>query len=137
MEPSSAVADAILRFYSAFGTGSTEAFDRVVSVDPSAMVIGTDRRLDDRDTWRAGFATLTNMTLEPGDVRALRDGTVGWIVDDPTFVAPDGRRLHLRLTAVAREEGDTWKLVQVHLSVMVPDDVALAQAAQWEASAPA
>jgi hypothetical protein len=43
MERSREVADALVRFYEAFGVA--EAFDSVVSPDPDAMAIGTDRRL--------------------------------------------------------------------------------------------
>lgn len=139
MERSSEVADAVIRFYEAFLSGTTEAFDSVVSQDPDALAIGTEPwlRFDDRDAWHAGFVGLGSVTLERGQIRGFRHGSVGWIIDDPTYVDPDGRRLRLRLTAVALEEGDGWKLGHVHISVGVPDEVALAKAAGWEAAAPA
>lgn len=136
MERSSEVVNAMVRFYEAFGTGTTEAFDSVVSRDPDVMAIGTDRRLDDRDAWQETFVSLTGITVERSEVQGFRHGSVGWIVDYPTFILADGRRLRTRLTAVAREEDDSWKLVQLHISVKVPDEVALAEAAGWEAATP-
>lgn len=132
MERSGEVADVIVRFYEAFSVGTSKAFDSVVSQDPDAMAIGTDRRLADRNAWKATFTSFGGVTVERGEIRGFRDGSVGWIIDDPTYVSPDGRRLRLRLTAVAREGNDGWKLVQLHLSVAVPDEVALAEAAGWE-----
>lgn len=135
MERSREVADALVRFYEAFGIA--EAFDSVVSADPDAMVIGTDRRVDNRNAWKAAFGSMAGITVERGEIRGFRHEGVGWIVDDPTFVLPDGRSLRTRLTAVAREEADGWKLVQLHISVAVPDEVALAEAAGWETATPA
>lgn len=135
MERSREVVDALVRFYEAFGVA--EAFDSVVASDPDAMAVGTDRRLDHRDAWQAAFGSLAGVTVERGEIRGFRHGGVGWVVDDPTFVLPDGRSLRTRLTAVACEEGDGWKLIQVHISVAVPDEVALAEAAGWETATPA
>jgi hypothetical protein len=136
MERSSQVANVIVRFYEAFSVGTAEAFDSVVSQHPDAMVIGTDRRLDNRNAWKATFIGFGGVTVERGEIRGFRDGTLGWIVDDPTYVAPDGRRLRMRLTAVTHEEDDGWKLVQLHISVAVPDEVALAEATGWESAMP-
>ncbi|HUH07990.1 MAG TPA: nuclear transport factor 2 family protein [Egibacteraceae bacterium] len=136
MERSSEVANVIVRFYEAFSVGTAEAFDSVVSRDPDAMALGTDRRLDDRKAWKATFLGLGGVAVERGEIQGFRDGSLGWIVDDPTYVAPDGRRLRMRLTAVTRQEDDGWKLVQLHISVAVPDEVALAEAAGWESAAP-
>ena len=67
MERSREVADALVRFYEAFGVA--EAFDSVVSADPDAMVIGTDRRVDNRDAWKAAFGSMAGITVE-----AVRSG---------------------------------------------------------------
>jgi hypothetical protein len=137
MERSSDVANAIVGFYEAFGAGTAEAFDGIVSMDPDVMAIGTDpkERLDDREAWKAGFMNLPGVTMEAGDVQGFRHESVGWIADRPTFTLPDGRRLRTRLTAVARKEDDRWKLLQLHVSVAVPDEIALTEAASWETSA--
>jgi hypothetical protein len=47
--------------------------------------------------------------------RAFATKSVGWIIDCPTVVLSDGRRLRRRLTAVVRWENDGWKLLQLHI----------------------
>jgi hypothetical protein len=139
MERSREVEDALARFYEVFGRATAEDFDRVVAHQPDAMVIGSEPWLwlRDRETWKRTFLSLGDVALEPGGIRGFRHGRAGWLVDEPTFVAADGRRLRLRLTGVAVEEDDGWKLVQLHISVGVPDEVALVEAPGWEAAAPA
>jgi hypothetical protein len=134
MERSSEVADAVARFYEAIESGTMAAFDGVVSYDPDAMVIGTDRWLGDRDTWRKAFPGLRGITVERSDARGFRQGGFGWVIDRPVFVLPGGSRLPTRLSGVVREEEDGWKIVHVHISVQVPDDVAVDEAVGWEAA---
>jgi hypothetical protein len=134
MERSSEVADAVARFYEAIESGTMAAFDGVVSYDPDAMVIGTDRWLGDRDTWSKAFPSLRGITVEQGDAQGFRDGTHGWAVDRPVFVLPGGSRLPTRLSAVVREEDDGWKVIHLHISVQVPDEVAVNEAAGWQAA---
>jgi ketosteroid isomerase-like protein len=134
MEQSSEVERVVARFYEAIEAGTTAAFDRVVSHDPGAMVIGTDRWLGDRDTWGKAFPSLRGITVEPGDAQGFRHGDFGWAVDRPVFVLPGGSRLPTRLSAVVREEDDGWKIIHVHISVQVPDEVAVDEAAGWEAA---
>jgi hypothetical protein len=134
MERSSEVAHAVASFYEAIESGTTAAFDGVVSRDPDAMVIGTDRWIDDRDTWRNAFPGLRGITVERSDAQGFRDGGFGWIIDRPVFVMPGGSRLPTRLSAVVREEDGGWKVIHVHISVQVPDEVAVEGAAGWEAA---
>lgn len=47
---------------------------------------------------------------------------MGWVVDQPIFLFPDGSAVQTRLTAVLHQEGGAWKLVHMHLSVGVPDE---------------
>jgi hypothetical protein len=132
MEQSSEVAHAVARFYEAIKAGTTHAFDDVVSHDPEAMVIGTDRWLGPRDTWREAFPALRGITVERSDARGFRHADFGWIIDRPVFVLPGGHKLRTRLSAVVRKERNSWKIVHVHISVQVPDEVAVDQAAAWE-----
>ncbi len=50
------------------------------------------------------------------DVRAVREGTVGWTFDRPTLTLPDGTVMHPRVTLVWHLEGDHWKVVHSHAS---------------------
>lgn len=61
---------------------------------------------------------------------AYAEGPLGWAVDEPEFVFPDGSRLATRLTAGLREEDGDWKVVHLYFSVGVPDEQAMELAAQ-------
>lgn len=134
MEQSSDVARTVTRFYGAIERGAVAAFDDVISSDPGAMVFGTDRWFGDRATWREAFPNLRGITVEGSGARGFRHGDTGWIVDRPVFVLPDGGRLPTRLTAVAIQEDGDWKIIHIHISVQVPDDVAVAEATDWLAA---
>jgi ketosteroid isomerase-like protein len=54
--------------------------------------------------------------------RGYAEGNVGFAVDQPRFVLPDGRFVATRLTAVLCQEGERWKIVHLHFSVGVPDE---------------
>jgi ketosteroid isomerase-like protein len=56
---------------------------------------------------------------------------MGWAVDDPTFISPDGSAFQGRLTFVMRQEDRRWKLVHAHFSVGVPDDEVVELQRRW------
>jgi hypothetical protein len=58
---------------------------------------------------------------------------MGWVVDDPTFIFPDGSAIQTRLTAVMRQEDGRWKLVHAHFSVGVPDEEVIELQKRWSA----
>jgi hypothetical protein len=89
---------------------------------------------DDRDDWIATYrrmmeGEMAGTRLEGRDPRAYEEGALGWGVDEPQFVFPDGSRLPTRLSAVLRHEDGQWKVVHLHFSVGVPDEQAMALAA--------
>jgi hypothetical protein len=129
---SAGVRDGILRFYERFSAGDPDAFAEGVAEGPGVSVIGTapGEGHDDRESWieayRSGIAEL-GMTLEGADPRGYEEGAVGWGVDQPRFVLPDGSYLPTRLTAVLHNEDGGWKVVHLHFSVGVPDEEAIQQ----------
>lgn len=68
---------------------------------------------------------MAGTRLEGADPRAYEEGSLGWAVDEPRFVFPDGSRLPARLTGVLRREDGDWKVVHPHFSVGVPDEEAI------------
>lgn len=56
---------------------------------------------------------------------------MGWLVDEPAFVFPDGSSFQTRLTAVMRQEDGRWKLVHMHVSVGVPDEEVVELQKRW------
>lgn len=69
------------------------------------------------------------IAFEAGLVRGFAEGEMGWAVDEPSIVLPDGTRLTARMTAVLRREEDgVLRLVHQHYSWAVPDEVGMASA---------
>jgi hypothetical protein len=122
MEQSQAVRDAALAFYrSLSSTDSATAIAEQTTSDDAALLIGTeeDEWIAGRDACVAAFTeqAQAGVVIEPGDIQAYAEGTVGWIADRPTVVLPDGRRVPTRLTAVFRLEDGRWQQLASHMSV--------------------
>ena len=123
MEQSQAVRDAALAFYrSLSSTDSATAIDeQTASDDAAALIIGTEDHewISGRDACVAAFTeqAQAGLVIEPGDIQAYAEGTVGWIADRPTVVLPDGRRVPTRLMAIYRLEDGRWQQLASHLSV--------------------
>jgi ketosteroid isomerase-like protein len=60
-------------------------------------------------------------TFDPIDTEAFCEGAVGWATTDLTITMPDGRRVSPRWSAVFHHEDGTWKFVQTHASIGVPN----------------
>jgi ketosteroid isomerase-like protein len=122
---------AFLAFCDRLSAGDVAAFDDVVASD-AKLIIGTapGEWIDDRARMRFGFEA-EGLRLEPKNPEAYEEGTMGWVVDEPTFVFPDGSSLTIRLTVVMRRETDRWKVVHGHFSVGVPDDDVVALVQRW------
>jgi hypothetical protein len=73
------------------------------------------------------------IAFKPGSIRAA-DGDSGWAVDDTEIVLPNGVSFTTRTTFVAHRETDgTFRLVHIHASWAVPDEVAIEHAHEWRA----
>ena len=129
MEQAPELRDVYLRTFAAFATGDPTVYDALTSREEGVIMLGTDP-----DEWWEGFATViavlgeqlpamrsTGMTLAPGDVRAYREGSVGWVVDRPRIRMPNGSELPLRYTVIFHQEDDAWKIVHGHVSIAVPN----------------
>lgn len=131
VERSDDVRDALLRFYERFSAGDAAGFADVIATGPGVSVIGTEpgRGFEGHVAWTDGYARLVaplGWQLRPGDRAAgYAEGHVGFAVDTPTAVRPDGWLLPTRLTAVLHMEDADWKLVHVHFSVGVADEDAI------------
>lgn len=102
----------------------------LVSADPGALLVGNGP-----NDWYEGGAFLAHfrevveeyggLPFEPGSPEAWVEGTVAWVADRVTLKFPQVT-IPLRLTAVAKRDGDQWHFVQLHLSAAVTDEVLLA-----------
>lgn len=136
MQQSDGVRNGLLRFYERFSGGDAARFADVIAQADGVSVIGTGpgEGHDNRDDWISTYdemmrSEMAGTRLESGDPRAYEEGAVGWAVDEPQFVFPDGSRLATRLTALLHEEQGDWKILHLHFSVGVPDEQAMELAA--------
>lgn len=131
MQQSVDIREAMLRFYDRLSASDLGSFDELVSRE-ATLIIGTapGEWIEDRDRMKFGFET-EGVRLEPEDPRGYEEGSMGWVVDNPTFVFPDGSACQTRLTAVMRHEDGRWKLVHAHFSVGVPDEEVVELQERW------
>ena len=97
MEQSANVRETMLRFYDRLSAGDVGGFDELVSQEPATLVIGTasGERVNDRAGLRFGFEA-EGVRIEAGDPLGYEEGSLGWVVDEPTFfslTAPACRRV--------------------------------------------
>src|SRR3972149_187653 len=100
MEESADVRAALLRFYDRLSAKDVASFDQLGATDPATMVIGTapGELVSERAALRYGFEA-EGIRLEGIDPKAYEEGSLGWAVDQPNFVLPDGSPFRPRLTA--------------------------------------
>jgi hypothetical protein len=131
MQNSPAVQDALSTFYQRFSAHDPDGFAAIIASGPGVSVIGSGpgEGHQGREPWistYAEFITKAGLRLAGGkDPHGWAEGTVGFAVDEPRFVTPDGSFLPTRLTGVLHEEDGEWKVVHLHFSVGVPDEDAL------------
>lgn len=105
-----------------------EEIGRLTSHDACVLSIGSDAK-----EWAEGHDEIMRLfgesspdgalgvTVGLDDVKAFREGSVGWAAGHGYFEI-DGRRVPVRLTAVVHQEDGEWKAVQNHASLGVPNE---------------
>jgi hypothetical protein len=127
MDSSAEVRAAVLRLYESMATGDVGAIERLFSRQGGVLGIGSDPA-----EWWVGHNAITRAfaaqlgetgtrNIEPGDLIAFSEGTVGWAADRRTIRLPNGKELVVRETTVWHQEEGEWKLVQFHASLAVPN----------------
>lgn len=134
MQRNDQLAGHFARVYTVFASGDPSTVSDWLSADRDVLGIGTDP-----DEWWVGehlhraFAAqvpemnAAGMQIHAGDVQAYSEGPVGWVADQPTLRLANGTEIPMRLTSVWRQEAGAWKMVQFHLSIGVPNEVALSE----------
>ncbi len=131
MQPAPDLADVVRRLYDAFSRGDADLVEQLTSRQAGLVFIGTDP-----DEWFDDIGSVRQLlqaqagagiTVVPGDIRAYREGSIGWAADRGAFRLPDGTEVPFRLTAVFRQEDGDWKLVQEHASIGVSNEEAIGQ----------
>ena len=131
MQESPEVANALDTFVGRFSAHDPAGFADVVATCPGVSVIGSapGEGEEDRESWISSYTQFIaelGLRLEGGgSPRGWAEGNVGFALDEPRFVMPDGSFLPTRLTAVLHHEDEAWKVVHLHFSVGVPDEEAI------------
>lgn len=131
MDQSEAIKDLYRRSYEVYTTGDADTVARFVSRHPGVVILGTDpeERFEGAEQIMAVIPTFApallsaGITITPGEARAYCEGTIGWVIDTPTFTR-DGRTYPCRATCIFRAEGEDWKIVHQHFSFGVPNEEA-------------
>jgi hypothetical protein len=133
MQESTAVAEALRTFFEKNASGDVTTFDEVVSSEEAVSAIGSTAA-----EWHSGQVAardaygLPGVLIDAADVEAWENGDTGWAVARPQFTIPEGPSFRLRFTAVFLRENGAWKLIQLHASYPVPDEVAIEHPEWWE-----
>lgn len=134
MEESAEVKSVATRYFDAIRNGDTGFMERFVSRDDSTLLIGTDpnewwtgyERIV--GIWKAQFEAMGgSFPIRSGDIKAYKDGNVGWFAAQPVLSIPDSDELSFRVTAVVRKEDGDWKLVSSHASFGVANEEAFGE----------
>ena len=104
MQESQEVREAVELFYERLSAGDVEGTAGTISVDEGSFVIGTQNIGTGRSAWLDSVQETATygIAFEGGAIRGFAEGEMGWAVDEPTIVLPDGARLTTRMTAVLR-----------------------------------
>ncbi len=131
MTGSDEVRDSVLRFYDRVSAGDVASFDELVS-QQAVLIIGTapGEWVEERERMRFGFEA-EGLRIEGDEPQGYEEGSLGWAVDNPVMVFPDGSAVQTRLTVVLRREDERWKIVHAHFSVGVPDEEVVALQQGW------
>jgi hypothetical protein len=132
MERSQAVEDAVREVFrrlslprDAAPTDILTPESAMFGTDPGEYYTGLEAMLasleEQAQTMPPGFGP------EAGDPIGHRSGEIGWFTDRAAaFVVPGMGRLPVRVSGVLAERDGRWKLLQLHFSLGVPNEEAMA-----------
>jgi len=138
MTPSTEVRDTVLEMYRRMLAGESDAANDLISRDPALIFIGSAGEwIDDQAVLRSG-TQVGGEGLEAGpNPVGFANGDVGWFADQPSWLFADGTKAEMRLTAVLQREPAGWRIVNVHMSIAVPDDQCVVLQRRWKYGIPA
>jgi ketosteroid isomerase-like protein len=128
MERSIELEELIRAWFAAATKGDTSLVSEHVSMNDTTRLIGSDPA----ESFRGGAEVRDFLigevegaggraTFDPTDTEAFCEGTVGWATTKITITMPDGGHVSPRWSAVFRREDGTWKFVQTHASIGIPN----------------
>jgi len=129
MEPSAEIEELVRAWFDAATKGDPSLVATHVSRSEATRLIGSDPS----EVFKGGGAVAAflkgegegsggHATFKPAEIEAFREGSVAWATSRVTIAMPDGRQVQPRWSAVFHLEDGTWKFVQTHASIAVPND---------------
>jgi hypothetical protein len=138
MSASTEVRDTVLELYRRMLAGESDAANDLISRDPALVFIGSAGEwIDDQATLRSGTQVPGEGLQAGSNPIGYANGDVGWFADQPTWLFADGTSVEMRMTAVLQREPTGWRIVNVHMSVAVPDDQCVVLQRRWQHGIPA
>jgi hypothetical protein len=131
MKPSIELCTIIDSYFEAITTGNPAWTERHVSQGAAVRLVGTDPAEWLTGAQAAGFlreevkALGGVVRVAPGATEAYEEGSVGWGLTNPVLTLPNGAAISPRWSAVFHREDGDWKLVQLHASVGIANEVLL------------
>ena len=125
METSVELKNAVLGLYESMSKGDVSAIESLFSRQTGVLAIGSDP-----NEWWSGYDTIVQAfkaqsqeigtkQIKAGDINAFVEGTVGWASEQRTIKS--GKEMSLRHTFIFHKEDGEWKIVQLHVSIGVPN----------------
>jgi ketosteroid isomerase-like protein len=123
------------QLYEMFSSGDASVLERLISNRRGTTVIGTDPNewWTDREQILTTLAaqarelSQSGIRVESGDLAVEDEDGFAWVADRPKFVMPDGSTVEGRVTGVFLREDDSWRIVQWHASLGVPNEEAIGE----------
>lgn len=84
----------------------------------------------DRAKLRYGFEA-EGARIVAGDPIGDEEGSMGWVIDEPSFVFGAMPPVKTRLSAVLHQEDGTWEMVHMHVSAGILDEKIVDLQAKW------
>ena len=138
MAPSREIVDTVLELYRRMLAGEADEANDLISRDPALVFIGSAGEwVDDQATLRSGTQEAGEGLVAGPNPVGYADGDMGFFADQPTWLFADGTTAEMRLSAVLRREAPGWRVINMHMSVAVPDDQCVMLQKRWKHGIPA
>lgn len=128
MEASVEVENVVRALFDAVSKGDIGEIENLFSQKDGVIAIGSDPA----ETWAGYNAIVRAFTeqlqssgsrqIQTGEISAWVEGTVGWASELRTIRRSKGKVMSIRHTFVLHTENERWKIVQMHVSIGVPND---------------
>lgn len=128
MHPSDEIKNAVLHLYASMTSGDISVIERLFSRQSGVLAIGSDPNewwtdyVTINQVFSAQFKGGSSKPIIAQDLHAFAEGTVGWASERRTSRLQNGKEITIRETFVFHQEEGEWKIVQLHVSLGIPNE---------------